>query len=92
MSDNKGEFMLTTVDNPFDPFEQFTSWFLFDIEKGYNTCSLLGKILSKNGVSAFGNLSQKELDEAADNAIEEIIEHDFLNIYKRVFKQTHNPT
>lgn len=27
--------MLTTVDNPFDPFEQFTSWFMFDEEKGY---------------------------------------------------------
>ena len=24
--------MLTTVDNPFDPFEQFTSWLLFDEE------------------------------------------------------------
>ena len=22
--------MLTTIDNPFDPFEQFTSWLLFD--------------------------------------------------------------
>lgn len=25
--------MLTTIDNPFDPFEQFTSWLLFDEEK-----------------------------------------------------------
>lgn len=24
---------LTTFDNPFDPFEQFTQWFLFDVEK-----------------------------------------------------------
>ena len=29
--------MLTTFDNPYDPFEQFTLWFLFDVEKGYNT-------------------------------------------------------
>ena len=36
--------MLTTVDNPFDPFEQFTSWFMFDEEKGYHTCSYLGRI------------------------------------------------
>ena len=27
---------LTTFDNPFDPFEQFNSWFMFDCEKGYN--------------------------------------------------------
>ena len=36
--------MLTTIDNPFDPFEQFYSWFLFDVEKGYNTCAYLGRI------------------------------------------------
>ena len=36
--------MLTTVDNPFNPFEQFTSWWLFDIEKGYNSCSRLMRI------------------------------------------------
>ena len=35
---------LTTFDNPFDPFDQFTSWLLFDKAKGYNTCELLGRI------------------------------------------------
>ena len=36
--------MLTTIDNPFDPFEQFTSWLLFDEEKGYHSCPYLGTI------------------------------------------------
>ena len=35
------QIMITTIDNPFDPFEQFTSWFMFDVEKGYNCCSRL---------------------------------------------------
>ena len=26
-------FALTTFDNPYDPFEQFTQWFMFDEEK-----------------------------------------------------------
>ena len=37
-------FALTTVDNPYNPFEQFVSWFLFDAEKGYGTCDYLGRV------------------------------------------------
>ena len=33
----ENEFVLTTIDNPFDPFENCTSWFLFDVRKGYNS-------------------------------------------------------
>ena len=36
--------MLTTKDNPFDPFEQFDSWLRFDMDKGYNSCSYLARI------------------------------------------------
>ena len=78
------EFMLSTIDNPFDPFEQFTSWFMFDVEKGYNSCGLLARILNKNEVSVFSDLSQKEIDDATDRAIDEIIEQDPFNIYIRV--------
>ena len=41
-------YMITTFDNPYDPFEQFTSWFLFDVEKGYNTCQYLDRIAHYN--------------------------------------------
>ena len=36
--------MLTTKDNPFDPFTDFDSWFMYDSEKGYNTCGLIDRI------------------------------------------------
>ena len=39
-----GSYALTTFDNPYDPFEQFSDWFLFDMEKGYNTCAYLARI------------------------------------------------
>lgn len=70
---------LTTFDNPFDPFEQFTSWFLFDEEKGYHSCSYLGRIARTSD-----ELSEKENDEEIERAIDEIIKYDFQNIYRKV--------
>ena len=77
------ECMLTTFDNPFDPFEQFTSWFLFDIEKGYNTCSYLARIAKLSD-----ELTDQENDSEIERAIDEIIKYDFLNIYKKVRRKT----
>ena len=73
---------LTTVDNPFDPFEQFTSWYLFDIEKGYNCCSLLARIAHYTD-----DMSQVEVDIETERAIDEILKYDFMNIYKKVKKE-----
>ena len=81
----QNEFMLTTIDNPFDPFEQFTSWFLFDVEKGYNTCSRLARIANISD-----ELSEKEVDEEIERAIDEIIKYDFMNIYKKVKRERKN--
>ena len=78
---------LTTFDNPFDPFEQFTSWFLFDVEKGYNTCSYLARIAKLSD-----EMSQQEEDEEVERAIDEIIKYDFMNIYKKVRKQDSTPS
>ena len=73
------DYMLTTVDNPFDPFDDFKSWYLFDIEKGYKTCETLDRI-----VKLSDGMSELEKDKAYNLAIDQIIEFDFLNIYKRV--------
>ena len=78
---NEYECMLTTFDNPYDPFEQFSLWFLFDVEKGYNTCSYLARITNFQE-----GLSQKEIDDETERAIDEIIANDFMNIYKKVIK------
>lgn len=77
------EFMLTTFDNPFDPFEDFTSWFMFDIEKGYYSCNYLARIANLSD-----EMTQKERDAEIERAIDEIIFYDFRNIYKKVSKTT----
>ena len=71
--------MLTTFDNPFDPFKEFTSWLQFDIEKGYNTCEYLGRIALTSE-----SLTEQENDQATEQAIDEIIKYDFRNMYKKV--------
>ena len=76
------EVMLTTVDNPYDPFEEFTQWLLFDNEKGYCTCDYLGRIARTSD-----QLSQEENDEEVERAIDEIIALDFQNIYKKVTRE-----
>lgn len=71
--------MLTTIDNPFDPFKDFDSWFLYDCEKGYNSCSYLARIARTSE-----QFSEEENDEEIERAIDEIISYDFMNIYKKV--------
>jgi hypothetical protein len=73
------EYMLTTIDNPFDPFEEFSSWFLFDCEKGYYTCNKIARLANVSD-----EMSQKEANDEFNKAIDTLIENDFLNIYKRV--------
>lgn len=71
--------MLTTIDNPYDYFTQFEQWFLFDVEKGYNTCAYLARIARTSE-----ELSDQENNEEIERAIDEIIKNDFMNIYKKV--------
>ncbi|MBQ5562856.1 MAG: hypothetical protein IIT39_05670 [Clostridia bacterium] len=75
------ECRLTTFDNPYDPFKQFNSWFLFDIEKGYNSCGYLARIARTTD-----QMSDAENEEEIERAIDEIIQYDFMNIYKKVRK------
>lgn len=79
------KFALTTFDNPFDPFDQFTSWFLFDEEKGYHSISYLGRIARTSD-----QLSDEENNKEIERAIDEIIKYDFLNVYKKVKKKIKN--
>jgi len=72
------ECRLTTFDNPYDPFEQFTDWFLFDEEKGYHTCAYLGRIARTSD-----SLSDEENQREVERAIDEIIKYDFRNIYRK---------
>ncbi len=72
---------ITTLDNPFDPIDEFDNWYRFDTDKGYNTCTYLDRIaLTSDSLSEQENLNEIE------RAIDEIIKFDFENKYKKVKK------
>jgi hypothetical protein len=85
MPNVKGECMLTTIDNPFDPFEQFTLWDLFDHEKGYNSKERLARF-----VQLTDEMTQQEENEEIERAIDEIIQYDFTNMFKKVRRNAMN--
>ena len=76
---------LTTVDNPYNPFEQFLSWFLFDEEKGYHSCAYLGRIARTSD-----QLSDEENNQEIERAIDEIVKYDFTNTYRKVKEKVAN--
>ena len=76
------ECTLTTFDNPYNPFDEFTSWLMFDKEFGYNTCELLGRIVKFEDW-----MTQKEEMEANERAIDEFLQYDDANLYKKVYRK-----
>lgn len=79
------EVAITTIDNPYDPIDQFDSWLLFDKQNGYNTCEYLARVARTSD-----QLSDKENDEEVERAIDEIIKYDFMNVYKKVKRKRVN--
>lgn len=73
------EIRLTTIDNPFDPFEQFPDWYMFDVEKGYDTCSHLARFTRFDD-----EMSEIEKEQERRKGIDKVLEYDFCNIYKTV--------
>jgi len=70
---------ITTIDNPYDPFNEFDAWYRFDEGKGYHSCSYLARIARTSD-----QLSPAENDEEVERAIDDIIKYDPLGIYKKV--------
>ena len=70
--------MLTTTDNPFNPFTHYDEWLMYDIEMGYQTCERLAKV-----VQLEDDMTEVEMKAEMNRAIDEIIAYDPLGIYVR---------
>lgn len=80
------ESMLTTIDNPWDPFTQWDLWLSYDMALGYNTSGFLARI-----VITSDELSESDQRLAHEMAINEIVAENVTGIYKKVSREIPNP-
>ena len=78
--------MLSTIDNPFDPFTQWDEWKRFDEDMKYFTCNYLARIAKTSD-----DLSDADNEQAIEDAIDEIVQLNVLGIYKKVYEKDKKP-
>ncbi len=71
--------LLTTSDNPYNPFEQWDEWYAFDVAKGYNTCAYLARVARTSN-----ELTEEDNNEEISRAILSILELNLTGNYLRV--------
>ena len=74
--------MLTTIDNPFDPFTQFADWYRFDVDHGYDSCGLLSRCCVTSN-----DLSENENQIAIETAINEICKFNLSGKHIKVTRE-----
>lgn len=79
MSSLPTKHLLTTVDNPYDPFTEFREWYSFDEAAGYHTSALLARI-----VITSDELSDVEQEMAVEHAIDEIVKENVTGMFRKV--------
>ena len=85
MSDSDIEVMITTYDNPYDPFLEFEAWFKEDCRLHYNTSSLLARIANTVNVQS-EEINDKDVEDAIDYIVDA-----FPLIYKKIYKNGDSP-
>jgi len=71
--------MLTTIDNPWNPFTQFDEWYQFDESSGYFTTQYLARLTLTSH-----ELSDADQSNAIENAIDEIVRENINGMYRKV--------
>lgn len=82
MSKTFAECAVTTSDNPYDPFDNFTQWDLFDKEHGYCSNQKVARL-----VNFTEDMTEQEMLAENERAIDLLVSLDFTNTFKKVFRK-----
>ena len=74
--------MLSTIDNPYNPFDDWDRWYAFDNLKGYHTPGYLARIAHPSD-----QLSDNDNALELCDSIDLIVEENVLGIYIKVEKE-----
>lgn len=83
---NEKELMLTTFDNPFDPFTDFDRWWKEDLLLSHDCCGLLAREANISDVTS-ESVNQKDIFKA----MQRIVNNEPM-IYKIVYKDENSLT
>lgn len=79
--------MLSTVDNPYNPFDDFDSWMTYDNDLGYCSNAFLARI------GKFSDqLTDLENNEEQERAIDEILNNDIFGVYIKIVRYIEDET
>lgn len=72
--------MLSTIDNPFNPFTSFDEWMAWDESAGYHSNALLARVSrSSDELSDYDQMLDYE------NAIDEIVRENVSGVHVKVY-------
>ena len=74
--------MLSTIDNPHSPFDDFPAWLAYDVSSGYNTLGFLGRLTTTSD-----ELSDSDYDLAVEQTIDEIVRENVMGVHIKVEKE-----
>ena len=72
--------MLSTVDNPWNPFTHFDQWYAYDQEAGHYSTELLGRV-----VHSSIDLSEQDQELLYEAGIDEIIRENVSGVHVKVY-------
>ena len=68
---------ITTIDNPFNLFEDFASWYDFDMEKGYCSCQRVARL-----ANITDDMTDLEEEAEIERATKRLVEIDPLDVFQ----------
>lgn len=75
------ETWLTTIDNPYDFFDDFDRWYAYDISMGYDTCGLIDRV-AKTAIEESSYNTNKEIERVCDK----LAKWNLNGLYKKITK------